>query len=1205
MSKRQRFSVSKRLRTSEMASLDFKLNLLKATEPTSSWTINYLSSEIMSLEVTQDEKFILAGQMDGSLSLFSLGDDQETKIEAHKAEVKCLAITSDSSIVLSGSYDSSIQVWSIPELRNISKLEYHTSHVYSIVLCSDNKYAISSSGDHKICVWDLNEMKFLRIIEGLNITAYSISLSSDDNLLALGCTDNSIRLWNIKEAREQILIHGHEMPVYSVVVSRDMNFILSASIDKTVKKWNLRTGKMEAVIAECSESVKCIGLTFDDKYAIYGQYNGSIGIVPVNGRYDEILIEGHSSSVNCLKVLDSCKYVITGSNDLTLRIHRLSNFPEEILLSGHKREINNIDISHDSRYIASASHDHTVRIWTFDKTDPAAILEGHRAEVYCVTFTKDSRCISGGVDEMIIVWDLSSFTEVASLKGHEESIRSLAVTPDDKKLVSGSMDKTVRIWSLKDYEELFICRGHELMVNCVTSQNSKIVISGSDDGSIRLWDCKVGKNEGVFKEHKAVISCLSVTDNKKKLIAGGRDGCISIWNLKYRCFEGFLVDTDTKINKLCLSGDSQFIFTQHDNKVVKIWSLPDKQILGTLYEHKKILSLSVSKDNEWLILSTQKDLRLQRSPLSLKVPYSIVPYKYSFLFKYLVHRLLNGNYKHILEDCLHSIFLPWNVNLLHVISFMNYPKLLKQAISLGVRFLGSEAGETPLKVSLNRRSKLCAEILLKRIPRELYSKNNTIFEYVGEILENLNRSSLRSLHILYDAAFPPVAHQNLPRFGKLLKKTPIIILSDDPTINVENFLIVSNENDDLADREIEFRQSLLKLDLDLGSSESIKFMKTLKLCKNNEVFRSELVKVILTYKWRQIMPLLLIQVSVYLVLVVALIVQTAIRDYPGTLIIILFVNSLFFLYEMTQLKTRMRSYFLNLWNVFGFVRIFFLFAYTISVLSKAGSDFTQDILLAIANALTWLRLIGYLRIFDQFRYMIRMCTEVVKALGPFIILYITIITAIILAYYSDSKSVYTFKELIVNIYSLSYGQFNIEFDTDMQKFIFVVATLIITLTMLNLIIALMGDMFQQVKSALDIADRKEMASIILEVDSILWMRKYTQKTTRRFIQQCSVAESKISKSMIQRETEEIVNCIGGIEQKTRINERIVDELMNTFNKIESHEKDNEADRLRDMLGGIKYDIKEAKKEMRLEMMKAKLDIAEIRKDVLKVKNSGK
>jgi hypothetical protein len=382
-------------------------------------------------------------------------------------------------------------------------------------------------------------------------------------------------------------------------------------------------------------------------------------------------------------------------------------------------------------------------------------------------------------------------------------------------------------------------------------------------------------------------------------------------------------------------------------------------------------------------------------------------------------------------------------------------------------------------------------------------------------------------------------------------------------------------------------------------------MKTLKLCKNSEVFRSELVKVILTYKWRQIMPLLLFQVCVYLVLLAALIVQTVVRDYPGTLVIILFVNSLFLVYELAQLKTRLRSYFYNFWNVLGLLRIFFLFGYSIVVLRHAGSDFNQDTLLAIANALTWIRLVGYLRIFDQFRYMIRMCTEVVKALGPFIILYITIITAIILAYYSDSESKYTFKELIVNIYSLSYGQFNTDSDTEMQKFIFILATLIITLTMLNLIIALMDDIFQQVKSALDIADRKEMASIILEVDSILWMRNYTKKSTRRYIQQCSVAESRTSKTIIQRETEEIQGKINGIEEKSNSNEKRVEDFLQAFSKIESQEKDSENDRLQEMLNGIKHDIKEAKKEMRLEMMKAKLDIAEIRKDVLKVKQNNK
>jgi len=98
MSKRQRVSVSKRIRSQEITSLDFKLALIKATEPNSTWTINYLASEVMSLQITPDEKFVLAGQMNGSLSILQVGSDTENQIEAHTAEIKCLAVTSDSSL---------------------------------------------------------------------------------------------------------------------------------------------------------------------------------------------------------------------------------------------------------------------------------------------------------------------------------------------------------------------------------------------------------------------------------------------------------------------------------------------------------------------------------------------------------------------------------------------------------------------------------------------------------------------------------------------------------------------------------------------------------------------------------------------------------------------------------------------------------------------------------------------------------------------------------------------------------------------------------------------------------------------------------------------------------------------------------------------------------------------------------------------------
>ncbi|OMJ71186.1 hypothetical protein SteCoe_30682 [Stentor coeruleus] len=1202
MSKRQRSSVALSA-NKDMTTLDFKLSLLKSTEPSNEWTSLFVSSEVMCVLMTTDEKLIIAGQSDGTISLFKLGEETEERLGSHKAEVKCIASTSDSAVLISGSYDTLISVWGLTPPRKISDLEGHTSNVLAVVVTNDDKHAISSSNDRTVLIWNLLDLNLETKIDGLSVIGYSLSLSTDSSLLAVGCNDSTIRVWSFRESREQFRLVGHEMPIYSLCISDDMSFIVSASIDKTVRKWSLKNGKQERVIGECNDSIRCVTLTSDDKYAIYGRYNGRLTIASVVGAFEEVNIPAFTTAVNCLYVTKSSNFLISGSNECNLKVHKLSDYPTETILEGHKREINNIDISPDYRYIASASHDHSVLIWSFSETSPIGSLQGHKAEVYCVAFTGDSRCISGGVDEVLKVWDLQNFSQIEDLKGHEESVRSLAVTPDDKKVVSGSMDKTIRVWSLKSYEEIFVLKGHEFMVNCVASKNSKYAVSGSNDHTIRVWDIRKGVNISILKEHKAEISSIAITTNKKKFIAGGRDGRVSIWSMKFHHLEAFLISDDTTINKLCLSGDSLFIFTQHENKTIKLWSLPDKQLLGNLYEHKKILSLASSGDNEWLVISTTNKLRIIRSPLSSKVQYTIVPYEYSFLFRAQVYRLLHGNQKALIQDCLNCVFLPWNVNLLHVISYMNFPKLLKLAISQGAKFLGSEAGETPLTVSLKRRSKFCAEILIKRIPRELYEKNNSIFEYIGEILGTLNRASLRSLHTLYDAAFPVVTDKTLPKFGKFLRTPPIIILSDNPSINSQNFLDITSVSEELVDIEIEFRQSLLKLDLEQGSEESIKFIKTLKHCKNPEVFRSELVKVILLYKWRQNLPALMSQACVYLCLVIALMVQTVIRDSPGTLIVILFFNTLFLIYEGLQLKMRLRSYFLSYWNILDLTRIFFLYAYPILVFSNSGNRLAEDTLLAIANAMCWIRLIGFVRVFDQTRYMIRMCAEVVKEMGPFMLIFITAIAGLVLSYYAESSSVYSFKELVVNIYSLSYGQFNIDGDTELQKFVFVVASIILTLILLNLIIALMGDVFQQVKSAIDIADRREMASIILEVDSIMWLRRFKKKVVRKYIQQCSIAESRRLKNESQQEMEEILQVLANIEQRSKITDKTLKDVFGTFSKIQLLDKTNGDEKVIELLGEIKAEIKDTKKEIRLEMMKTKLDIAEIRKEVGKIKTN--
>ena len=152
-----------------------------------------------------------------------------------------------------------------------------------------------------------------------------------------------------------------------------------------------------------------------------------------------------------------------------------------------------------------------------------------------------------------------------------------------------------------------------------------------------------------------------------------------------------------------------------------------------------------------------------------------------------------------------------------------------------------------------RKSKICAEVLIKVFTKSKFSEHPYIFEYLEGLLPILNKSSLPSLHILYKAAFPKIESQNLPTFGTFIGNPPVVRMSNTKNIDPKLFLQNrSNDIDNLTDRELEFRRSQITLDLTPGSSQCIKFIQSLLKCKNNEIFKTDFVKSVLKYKWRQI-----------------------------------------------------------------------------------------------------------------------------------------------------------------------------------------------------------------------------------------------------------------------------------------------------------------------------------------------------------------
>jgi hypothetical protein len=80
-------------------------------------------------------------------------------------------------------------------------------------------------------------------------------------------------------------------------------------------------------------------------------------------------------------------------------------------------------------------------------------------------------------------------------------------------------------------------------------------------------------------------------------------------------------------------------------------------------------------------------------------------------------------------------------------------------------------------------------------------------------------------------------------------------------------------------------------------------------------------------------------------------------------------------------------------------------------------------------------------------------------------------------------------------YLLTLGDYDTDFEKGMAYFLFVFGTVFLTLTMLNLVIALMSDAYEEVMSGISEQDTSDTNLMIIEMEKFyFWKRNSGQKT---------------------------------------------------------------------------------------------------------------
>ena len=128
-------------------------------------------------------------------------------------------------------------------------------------------------------------------------------------------------------------------------------------------------------------------------------------------------------------------------------------------------------------------------------------------------------------------------------------------------------------------------------------------------------------------------------------------------------------------------------------------------------------------------------------------------------------------------------------------------------------------------------------------------------------------------------------------------------------------------------------------------------------------------------------------------------------------------------------------------------------------------------------------------LFKSTRVLLRIVIEIVKDMIPFMLFVLATTVSLSLLFTSATPDAdltpHTYLDFLLHVYLLDFGDFDIEDNTSLDLFIFVVAVLVVPLVLLNMLIAIMGDTFDRVREEQGRRDFQEMAGLIYRYETIV------------------------------------------------------------------------------------------------------------------------
>jgi WD40 repeat protein len=1084
---------------------------------------------MMAAAISSDSKYLAYGGFTASVTLYDIEAEESVgDMRGHTGFIMSLVFSK--SHVISGAQDGKVVYWNLESRESDLEVDVQDGYVTALAVDSENKYLFTGSSDSPIKIWRYNTNTLEGTLKGHGDRVIHLQLSSKNETLVSSSYDRTFKVWNISEQCCLFTSNCHDEWVTAVAFTPDESILVASSRDKSLSVWNTADW------------------TLNDKLHLH---QGMVaGLVCIDGKF------------------------VTASEDRTMKAISFNSSVENRIFKDRiiSYRISDIFINENSFDVISAGTDGPIKKEEGNNDWEETDIWNEEQGIVSMKVLKDADTfILGLMEGALAKWNMSDSKREAVENAHDGRIVSVDVHEEKQLIVTSSDDNSVKIWNLASLQLITSYTHDDKLISAVFSSSGDKVVSRGYDAKILIYDIP---SNSVLTQIPTLPTArypetLAVSPFDQIIFSEGDPGLIHIYNL-----QGSLITTlqshVAPIVGLCLTSDGKYLYSlgkdksEKDDYVIrghyvdnlKVWSLDEMVLLLQYTVRYDPKGLYISQNDKYVaVFSQTSEIEIFKHELGKEdKEMKFYPSDNSFIFANKLMKLLDGKEFEYSSEYKDHLILPYKINLPILYTLANDSLQLKNSLRDGAKLLKTSDGDTALSLAIKKRLRECADITLRQVGKVTVTVQPHVFELIEDLLPTLNELKLPGLSTFYINGYETVTSSSLPKYGILKSEAPVNIISATKQIHFENFAEKSagldNNEEALAFRVLRFRHNFLA-----GSQDSIDFLRSLLELDDIELFGSPAITSIILHKWNKIKHLQAIQALIYLAFLVTFSMHPYyLHDSGVVMLVVLGLNTIFYLYEIFQLTGAGIEYFYDFWNCIDMIRIVHIFIYEAYYFFIYPTDYYAKDHIFFITILTWIRALAYFRIFDTTRYLIKMIMEILKDMVPFlvILLFSTIGFAyLLLVLRVDTNPDQTFSDAFILSYRAAYGDWDLEGFQLSEWIWFFIVSAMNPLIMLNMLIAIMGDTYDRVQEMQQVADMKELCSMIFEIESVLIWRR--DQGTKMHLQQCLSGDEQgdTYSDMWQGKIKAIKMQIQGINKKIDANNSVV---LSVAEKLDSFEK---------------------------------------------------